>query len=643
MCLKKSLETANKHAILYDSMDSKDQHNKIVRIRTFQSDADNARSLETIEEKSELPQDTPKITPEKNVPQVSIVEKPIEPKPPIVPSVSHKETIVRPPSLLENKVKPFVEKKQTDTQKYLQKEIETIARPEKQSILTDTEDTYDVGPVQSGTIIRDTKRKRFRLFPAMALAVSYWFKSAQDEYTRQKPPKYSVNKAEDRLAIIEKAVTQSERPPQDDSKEIIEHLKSIERTPITASITVKDKRELEMPSWQHLTEENAQSENNVTTENIETSAVTQTAFEQVPVVENAEVPQSVPEHILEEIKEIPKSADVITPPVVLVAQQPAIHHVLYEPVKQTAPVPKEVYEPVVETVIEEPAVNEVIEEPIVDEGIEEPIEQKIQEEPTVVEEYKYDTIYNVAPAVKPKRYAPPTENVSSFYIKVLIAVIGVSSLFGVGVAYYLFGGKTTENQLPPTVYQIPALIQAQIEVPIVLTSDRVQLLSTLLTETEVSDRTTQIYPTITAGENTYKPAPTQNILGVLAFRTSAGFNRSIQEIAFGATAEKEPFIVLKAESFDSAFAGMLAWEQSMSADLSPLFGDTVTETFDPQSRTDTQVRSAFFKDTIASNKNVRLLLDENGEDRLIYTFINQNTILITTTRDALKNLIPLIE
>jgi hypothetical protein len=111
-------------------------------------------------------------------------------------------------------------------------------------------------------------------------------------------------------------------------------------------------------------------------------------------------------------------------------------------------------------------------------------------------------------------------------------------------------------------------------------------------------------------------------------------------MAFGA-GDSEPYIVMKVTGFDAAFAGMLEWERSMSADLSPLFGPTVVETFDSSARTDTQVREAFFQDVIASNKNARILLDEEGEERIIYTFINQQTIIITTTKKALERLMPL--
>jgi hypothetical protein len=143
--------------------------------------------------------------------------------------------------------------------------------------------------------------------------------------------------------------------------------------------------------------------------------------------------------------------------------------------------------------------------------------------------------------------------------------------------------------------------------------------------------------------NLAEPAGAELILQVLEPRTLGSFTRSIKEITFGGTQNSQPFIILKSTSFDVAFAGMLDWEQTISADLSPLFGTPVTETFDSSARTDSQVRSAYFKDTITGNKSVRLLLDENGKDRIVYTFINQNTILITTNRESLETLIPLAQ
>jgi hypothetical protein len=88
---------------------------------------------------------------------------------------------------------------------------------------------------------------------------------------------------------------------------------------------------------------------------------------------------------------------------------------------------------------------------------------------------------------------------------------------------------------------------------------------------------------------------------------------------------------------------MLGWEEAMSADLAPLFGSPVSSSYNPEVRTDTGTSEAYFKDVIAVNKNARLLVDENGDDRIIYTFIDKNTVVITTTREALSEIVPLLK
>src|SRR5690606_28861342 len=143
-----------------------------------------------------------------------------------------------------------------------------------------------------------------------------------------------------------------------------------------------------------------------------------------------------------------------------------------------------------------------------------------------------------------------------------------------------------------TAYEVPSLVQATIQTPIALSGQREQLLLELASRVMQNGGVSQMYPTINE-----RPASAQEILAVLSFQAPGSFTRSIREITFGAVTT-EPYIIMKATSFDVAFAGMLEWEKTMSADLSPLYGTTVTESFDPSARTDTRVRAAFFKDTI---------------------------------------------
>ena len=83
--------------------------------------------------------------------------------------------------------------------------------------------------------------------------------------------------------------------------------------------------------------------------------------------------------------------------------------------------------------------------------------------------------------------------------------------------------------------------------------------------------------------------------------------------------QNEPILIFKVEDFDTAFAGMLDWEFTMSESLSPVFGT---------------VPSKEFEDVILRNKDTRMLRDSGGNPAIIYAFPNAETILITTNEDT---------
>ncbi|MES2436458.1 MAG: hypothetical protein V4519_00425 [Patescibacteria group bacterium] len=90
------------------------------------------------------------------------------------------------------------------------------------------------------------------------------------------------------------------------------------------------------------------------------------------------------------------------------------------------------------------------------------------------------------------------------------------------------------------------------------------------------------------------------------------------------------YIVFKVNSYQTAFASMIQWEASMFDDLNPylsLFNSTTT-TFGGESFQDIDIR----------NKDVRILKDMNGTPLLMYSFSDQNTLVLTTDEDALKEI-----
>ena len=140
--------------------------------------------------------------------------------------------------------------------------------------------------------------------------------------------------------------------------------------------------------------------------------------------------------------------------------------------------------------------------------------------------------------------------------------------------------------------------------------------------------------------------------------------------------ENEAFMILKADSYDTAYSGMLAWEESMYNDLMPLFkrvppvrslppaapnpapippitsapnpgtaatGSPATST--PAATTTAPAASApqflqgNFLDQIVENRDARVMLNPEGDILMLWTFLDRTTIVIATNESTLREII----
>jgi len=89
--------------------------------------------------------------------------------------------------------------------------------------------------------------------------------------------------------------------------------------------------------------------------------------------------------------------------------------------------------------------------------------------------------------------------------------------------------------------------------------------------------------------------------------------------------ENVPFLILTTRSYGHAFSGMLAWESSIEENLDPFFSPNAK-----QSKPAVAEGGNAFADTVIQNIDVRILRDSNGEIRMLYAFVDRNTIIATT-------------
>lgn len=227
-------------------------------------------------------------------------------------------------------------------------------------------------------------------------------------------------------------------------------------------------------------------------------------------------------------------------------------------------------------------------------------------------------------------------------VALLVFVVAIGILGGVGAALIfgptLFTQETESETTTPQEMVRDSFVTTTAQISFVLPKTREALLATLTEHIKNEDEGMVEYvPTIGT-----TPAPSDVILGILKPRAPGSFVRTIDpHMEFGAvrtSAGMAPFIVMSTRNFDTAFAGMLAWEPYLSNDLAPLFGPSVSRSLLPHGGGTTT--TPVFTDALTGNRSIRILYDETGKERVLYAFINKRSLLlITTSTEALGTLI----
>lgn len=107
--------------------------------------------------------------------------------------------------------------------------------------------------------------------------------------------------------------------------------------------------------------------------------------------------------------------------------------------------------------------------------------------------------------------------------------------------------------------------------------------------------------------------------------------------------EKQAFLILQTDSYETAYNGMLEWERTLQGDLSPLFvrhpSPRGASLVDPNASTTPVFIPTSFVDKVVENRDTRVLLNEQGDILLLWTMLGRNVILITTNQASLREVI----
>ncbi len=241
---------------------------------------------------------------------------------------------------------------------------------------------------------------------------------------------------------------------------------------------------------------------------------------------------------------------------------------------------------------------------------------------------------------------PPSsvkKNILIFLLSIILVAGGAYLLY---VFYYL--PRSGGTVLP--ALEVPSIVMPDTQKEISLDANATKPFVELLRKEEGAAALPQnsiVHFYITRGQGSAKKTiDSREFLSLLHVNAPDQYLRTLDsDFMFGVHGfnGNNPFIVLRTGLYQSAFAGMLKWEETLADDLNPLFSKapgTATAALAPaESTAELLAARKPFVDLVIKNKDVRALTNQYDRIVLLYTFLDKETILITTNEFTLKEVL----
>jgi hypothetical protein len=532
------------------------------------------------------------------VPMAKAPSDTIEQKPPFVHPVVKPvmpETTTLPEPLIEKIVEPIKAPAAISIPSFhdLQAEVAAIQLTNEDKPIEKKAPVEFTGkkPVPSSTprmnigfdskVITDTKRKRFRLFPAIGASLSSWFKALFKPRKKQ-TPSYSVPEADRRKGVIQKATSKSGSVFSADSTELKEKIRQ-------RQLREEDKKKAEALA-QHEPE-------------TIWSPFTETGYDLLE--EGEETPMvTAPKNVTIEYKQ-QQSLDVnrwhIDEPVPAVPATKLEPAAVVEPTPEIA-VPQEVEASEPETpVIEELPKTEQLAESV----------PSLEPEPAfILEATSADYDESKKLTVNQQKFGVGRYTTNSL---TLVALAVVTTIIVIVLVVRLF--INTNQTITPVVYTDTTEPIAGAQLDSFVVTDNQSLLQQIKASQSVSEFgyvDTQVY---TPNGEIIPPA---RVLELLQFTVLQSFSQSLTDVRFAYLNQSKPIIVFSYVDQATILGGFLTWEKNMFADLQLMYNLQGEQT-------------NTFTDQTVGGIDVRVLLSETGQTLIVYGMVDENTALLSNS------------
>lgn len=233
----------------------------------------------------------------------------------------------------------------------------------------------------------------------------------------------------------------------------------------------------------------------------------------------------------------------------------------------------------------------------------------------------------------PKTLQPRKRNLVPFLAGAVMLIIGVGAIAGA----YIF----TRPGMVPIVSSVPSLIPFDASVEVKGTGqDLMQAIANVGQSNSMIGNVVVTYVTLSTTTGSGVPQSGGQLIQRMGLQAPSILLRNINDsstvgIVRGST-ESRPFMVLKVNSYERTFAGMLAWEPTMASDLGvfyPAYTDSLPVSASASSTASKklQVKSPAppaFIDAVVANYDVRVLRDSSGRSLMLYGYRGKDVLII---------------
>lgn len=443
------------------------------------------------------------------------------------------------------------------------------------SFVTENEDAA------AATVITDTKKDRFKLFPTLFASFKNWFAEKRRAKARSKTPRYTVAETSRRKGVIQKATSSTGKTASADFASIQERIRK-----------------------RKLAEANANKTPNTTW-----SANTESGFLLLEAPEETEVVAPVVQNIVM----VPKKSARTIEPSPRPLSRTSVQGSMAEPTGPSGFEDPAYLAKTAPTVAVKPEPVKPVISPISIKAKPAEIEVTTLEPKVVVEETPEETPAPEETSVSP--LPPPTNKYLFLRFDTNTSAMFVSLIT---ISILAFGTYLYQNLTPIAPIEVfesePKLFPESELVKINLGAfTQVDLVTKLLPLRDDVTRLTEI----AINFNAIELDPVDS-LTLIAKNLPPDFTHSLTLARPGYSGERVPFLALEMTDSTIALGGLLAWEQTLYSDFMTVFSTYINSP-----------TASRFIDASLAGVDVRVLKNTAGEEVLLYGILN-NTILITT-------------